>query len=125
MTDTLVVLDESETLADLEENTERFSLRHLPVVDGERLVGIITHRDILRAAVLNGQRREGDPPLTVREIMSRDVVTVPPSQPLTLAADLILERKTGCLLVVDESGSLLGIVTENDFLRLARTLLAE
>ena len=125
MTDTLVVLDESETLADLEENTERFSLRHLPVVDGERLVGIITHRDILRAAVLNGQRREGDPPLTVREIMSRDVVTVPPSQPLMLAADLILERKTGCLLVVDESGSLLGIVTENDFLRLARTLLAE
>lgn len=125
MSDTLVVLDESETLTDLAENMERFSLRHLPVVAGDRLVGLITHRDILRAALLSGQRREGDGPLTVREIMSRDVVTVPPSQPLTLAADLILERKTGCLLVVDEAGALLGIVTENDFLRLARALLAE
>ncbi len=40
MSDTLVVLDESETLADLAENMERFSLRHLPVVAGDRLVGL-------------------------------------------------------------------------------------
>lgn len=124
MSDTLVVLGEDETLSDLAENMERFSLRHLPVVAGDRLVGLITHRDVLRAAVLNSQRRTDDAPLRVREIMSRDVTTVSPSLPLTLAADMLLERKAGCLLAVDERGALVGIVTENDFLKLARTLLA-
>ncbi|MFO0646760.1 MAG: CBS domain-containing protein [Polyangiales bacterium] len=124
MSDTLVVLGEDETLTDLAENMERFSLRHLPVVAGDRLVGLITHRDVLRAAVLGGQRRADDPPLRVREIMSRDVITVSPSLHLTLAADMLIERKVGCLLVVDEGGALVGIVTENDFLKLARTLLA-
>ncbi len=124
MSDTLVVLGEDETLADLAENMERFSLRHLPVVAGDRLVGLITHRDVLRAAVLNGQRRADDPPLSVRQIMSRDVLTVSPSLHLTLAADMLIERKVGCLLVVDDKGALLGIVTESDFLKLARTLLS-
>lgn len=125
MTDTLVVLGEGETLSDLAENMERFSLRHLPVVAGDRLVGLITHRDVLRAAVLAGQRGPEAPPLAVREIMSRDMLTVSPSLQLTLAADLLLDRKAGCLLVVDDKGALLGIVTESDFLKLARTLLAE
>ena len=124
MSDTLVVLGEDETLTDLAENMERFSLRHLPVVAGDRLVGLITHRDVLRAAVMSGQRRAADAPLRVREIMSRDVITVSPSLHLTLAADMLIERKVGCLLVVDEGGALLGIVTENDFLKLARALLA-
>lgn len=124
MSDTLVVLGEDETLTDLAENMERFSLRHLPVVAGDRLVGLITHRDVLRAAVMSGQRRADDAPLRVREIMSRDVITVSPSLHLTLAADMLIERKVGCLLVVDEGGALVGIVTENDFLKLARALLA-
>jgi CBS domain-containing protein len=123
MSGTLVVLDEDETLHDLAENMERFSLRHLPVIAGERLVGLITHRDVLRAAVLNGQRRADDPPLRVREIMSREVRTVSPSLHLALAADLLLERGSGCLLVTDDGGALLGIVTEHDFLKLARGLL--
>lgn len=123
MSGTLVVLDEDETLRDLAENMERFSLRHLPVVAGERLVGLITHRDVLRAAVLNGQRRVDDPPLRVREIMSREVRTVSPSLHLALAADLLLEGASGCLLVTDDGGTLLGIVTERDFLKLARGLL--
>lgn len=124
MTDTLVVLREDETLEDLADNMERFALRHLPVVNDDRLVGLVTHRDVLRAAVINGQRAAGSPPLRVREIMSRDLLTVSPSLPLALAADLLIERRAGCLLVVDERGALLGVVTEHDFLKLARSLLS-
>ncbi len=124
MTDTLIVLGEDETLSDLADNMERFTLRHLPVLDGDRLTGLVTHRDVLHAAVIEAARSPGAPPLRVREVMSRDLPTVSPTMPLTLAADLMIARGSGCVLVVDDAGTLLGIVTEHDYLKLARTLLS-
>jgi CBS domain-containing membrane protein len=129
MSTDVVTLTEDETLAHAQRCMARGRIRHLPVVREERLVGLITHRDLLAASFsifaevdASEQRRVFD---TVRvvEAMHRDVVTVSPSLAVSKAARILLENKYGCLPVVDEEQRLQGIVTEADFLRLTVQLL--
>jgi CBS domain-containing membrane protein len=129
MTAEVVTLTEDETLAHAQRCMARGRIRHLPVVREGRLVGLITHRDLLAASFsifaevkASEQRRVFD---TVRvvEAMHRDVVTVSPELPVSKAARILLENKYGCLPVVDDDQKLLGIVTEADFLRLTVQLL--
>lgn len=129
MTADVVTLTEDETLAHAQRCMARGRIRHLPVVREEKLVGLITHRDLLAASFsifaeveASEQRRVFD---TVRvvEAMHRDVVTVSPDLPVAKAARILLENKYGCLPVVDNEQRLRGIVTEADFLRLTVQLL--
>src|ERR1700739_431230 len=100
-------------------------IRHLPVVDenGE-LAGIVTQRDLFRGALAKalgyGERaqRQLMDTLVVKEVMTSEVITTTPDTPLVDAARMMLERKIGCLPVV-EAGSLVGIITEGDFVALA------
>ena len=97
-------------------------IRHLPVLDddGQQLVGIVSQRDLFRGALAtalgygqSAQRKLLDT-LLVKEVMSTDVITTGPSTPLVEAARVLVERKIGCLPVV-EGGHLVGILTEGDF----------
>ena len=56
--------------------------------------------------------------LVLKETMKTDVVTVTPDAPLAEAAKIMLERKIGCLVVV-EGQKIVGILTESDFVKLA------
>ena len=129
MTTEVVTLTEDETLALAQRCMARGRIRHLPVVREGRLVGLVTHRDLLAASFsifaeveASEQRRVFD---TVRvvEAMHRDVVTVSPGLTVSKAARILLENKYGCLPVVDDDQQLQGIVTEADFLRLTVQLL--
>jgi CBS domain-containing membrane protein len=129
MTSDVVTLTEDETLAHAQRCMARGRIRHLPVVCEGRLVGLVTHRDLLAASFsifaeveASEQRRVFD---TVRvvEAMHRDVVAVSPELPVSKAARILLENKYGCLPVVDDDQQLQGIVTEADFLRLTVQLL--
>ena len=96
-------------------------IRHLPVVQGRRLVGLITHRDLVRAqaALLSKPFELADDAtmsIPVARIMCRNVWTVSPLTRVLEAARIVLDHKFGCLPVV-EDGLLVGIVTEVDFLR--------
>jgi CBS domain-containing protein len=96
-------------------------IRHLPVVDAHgHLVGLVTHRDLVRWADMAAElRREGRDELRAEQIMTRDVWTVDKFTPATSAARMMLERKYGCVPVIAEDGQLVGILTESDFLRVA------
>ncbi len=99
--------------------TER-RFRHMPVVkDGGRLVGIVTQRDLLVAARVSGQRIDLDDDRPVSELMIREVDTVRPECCAAEAARHMLRTKRSCLPVVDETGTLVGILTEADYMRLS------
>jgi len=90
-------------------------IRHLPVVEEGRLVGIVTDRDIRLAT--SGLNPKGPCPgsTPVREVMTRGVVTADPLDPVEEAARVMRERKIGCLPVLEEE-LLVGIVTGIDLL---------
>lgn len=98
-------------------------VRHVPVLDAEGdLVGLVTHRDLLRASLVeqNDLPRVIEGALLERtrvaDVMIQNVETVSPEDELPDAARLMLEQKFGCLPVV-EGRRLVGILTESDFVR--------
>lgn len=94
-------------------------LRHLPVVSGGVLLGIVTHRDILRAPTsfigFAADARAVLRALTVRDVMTKEVVTIDADATVREAAERLLKHKVGCLPVL-ERGALVGIVTTSDLL---------
>jgi acetoin utilization protein AcuB len=107
-------------------------IRHLPVVGPEeRLVGIVTDRD-LRHVMLDPARRGGErhPPVEaarqpVERIMTRSVVTVRADTDLRQAARLMHERRIGALPVLDDADRVVGLLTETDVLRAFVDVLGE
>ncbi len=89
------------------------SVRHLPIVaDDGRLTGLVSSHDLVAAV-----EREGDPPL--RELMTREIVSVRPTTPALDAIGLMIDQKFNALPVVDAKGDLVGILTATDVLVLA------
>lgn len=97
-------------------------IRHVPVVEGKRLVGIVTDRDLRQASPSGATSLSIHElhyileKLTVREIMTKQVVTIRPDQTVEDAALLLLGHRIGGLPVVRD-GELVGIVTETDILQ--------
>jgi CBS domain-containing membrane protein len=129
MTSDVVTLTEDDTLAHAQRCMARGRIRHLPVIRDGKLVGLMTHRDLLAASfsifadVDHSEQRRIFVTVPVVEAMHRDVISVPPETPVKKAAEILLENKYGCLPVVEENGTLVGIVTEADFLSLTVRLL--
>lgn len=129
MSTDLVTLTEDETLAHAHRCMERGRIRHLPVVKNRRLVGLITHRDLLAASfsvfaeVDPDEQRRVFVQIPVVDLMHRELVTVGPEMPIAEAARILLRSQFGCLPVIDDDGELVGIVTEADFLHLTVRLL--
>ncbi len=91
-------------------------IRHVPVEDEEgHLVGLVTHRGLLRILNIGNRGKSNDSPTTVREVMVENPVTVSPSTSSLEAIQIMRDNRVGCLPVV-ENNQLVGIVTSYDFL---------
>lgn len=128
MTRKVIALQEDDTIENVQESMEVFAFRHLPVVRGDKLVGLITHRDMLRisSSVLSSDCKRRNRllhQLPAKSIMCDEVVTVSEGDSLLTAAELIWEMRIGCLCVTDDDDRLIGILTEADFVHLAASLL--
>lgn len=123
MTTDVTTLQETDSLLDARMIFVRSSFRHLPVLSGRKIVGIVTEHDIRQhsPSLLTGVNQEEynrvleTTPVT--RAMTREPVTATPDQPVFEAAQLLYSRRFGCLPVV-EKGELVGIVTTSDMLRL-------
>lgn len=119
MTRELVTLSEADNLAVADSFLELGRIRHLPVTRDGVLVGLVTHRDLLRAAA-----RGADESVPAAAVMTRDVQVVEPGTSLRQAARLMLGHKLGCLPVV-EGERLVGLITEADLVRFAVELIED
>lgn len=122
MTTDVVTASPALPIAEAHDLMRSRGIRHLPVVDRGRLVGILSDRDV-RAAMPSpvttlavGEARYLLNRLRVEEVMSRPVITIRPDAPITEAVSVLLGRRIGALPVVDGT-RLAGIVTETDLLR--------
>lgn len=94
--------------------------RHCVVVDNSRqVVGVISDRDILRSLARNPNSRSK----SLEQFMTRNPITVKRNTPIVDAVAKILAKRINCLPVVEEDGSVCGIVTSTDLLRSYQQLL--
>ena len=110
MSPTPVTIHPKASLAEARTLLDRHRIRHLPAIEGGKLVGILTDRDIRSAASASPLDR-----VTVAEAMARNVVTVSPDTHVREAAKLMLAHRIGGLPVL-KGGTLQGIITETDLL---------
>ncbi len=109
MTQATVTETASDTLRSAAERMWHQQTGSLLITDGDRLIGIITERDVLRAVALGADPVSS----TVDEAMTTEVFTVPPDMPLHEAAREMATRWIRHLPVVEE-GKLLGVVSMRD-----------
>ena len=124
MTPKPITIDPETPMLDAGQRMAEERIRHLIVIEDNRVVGIVTDRDIrlnmpspatsLSVWELNYLLVQ----LTARDVMSRAVIVIDPDRPVAEAAAIMVDHKIGALPVV-EAGRLAGIVTESDFVRLA------
>jgi CBS domain-containing membrane protein len=129
MSTDLLTVEDSASLADARRLMTEEHIRHLPVVNGlQEFVGLLTQRDVLASSLsalaeVDREEREAlESSIPVRELMHSDLAVVEEDTSLREAAVYLLQHKIGCLPVVS-SGSLVGIITESDFLKLVIKLL--
>lgn len=126
----VITLDSSDKLNVAEDIMTMGRMRHLPVVDRHnRVVGIVTQRDLYKAAISSvlgfdrDKEQEWLGRVSVADVMTKEVVTVAAEAGVIETVDKLLTMKIGCLPVVDAEGKLIGVITETDCLRCFRDLL--
>ena len=123
MSPTLITVETRTSLRQAQRILDQYKIRHLFVMDGKRLVGIVTDRDLRKAApsskspLTTHEREEFMDELKVVEVMSRKLITASPTTTVREAAKVMVHEKIGCLPVVD-GHTLVGIVTETDLLEI-------
>ena len=117
-----VYVDENDSMKKAMDLLKEHEIRHLPVLkDGEKLVGILTERDIKQASPSPATALEIREiyylldKVKVKQIMTRRPYTISSAAPIEEAALIMREKKIGCLPVI-EGGRLVGILTETDIL---------
>jgi CBS domain-containing protein len=89
----------------------------VPVVEGDRLVGIVTDRDIVVRAVAKGKDPRGMP---ASEVSSRELLTVSPDDDLSDALKVMAQHQVRRLVVIAEDDRLVGVVSQADVARQAK-----
>ncbi len=130
MTKDVVSISETATIGTALRALSELSIRHLPVVRGHEVVGMLSDRDFRSLGLELGSDMESIEKLEQRltppvsSIMSGDVLSVEPSTEVSEVIDLMVEEKVGALPVVDsETTKLVGLISYIDVLRALRETL--
>ena len=129
MTPNPMCVKEDSSILETAELMKKHKVRRFPVLRDDQLIGIVTDRDLRSAAPsqvvsFDAQERELMPELhallsgiTVKEVMSRHVITIHPEQTIVAAAQLMLEHRMSGIPVVNSRDQLQGIITETDIFK--------
>lgn len=130
MTSNPIVVSPEVTIERVMALMQEASIRHVPVVDDDGILGMISNRDLSFIHSIPGVmkgvdeadvQKVLDAPVSVvmksRFLVDRDVVTIGRDEPLTRAVDIFVASKLGALPVVDDTGGVVGILSAVDVLR--------
>ena len=124
MTKLVLTVSRHVTLRELEHLLETHDFNGFPVVEGHRLLGIVTKFDFLKNFVFTPStvfpHYDDLMKRTVEEIMTRNVCTVHPTTPLTRVLQMMVETRDKSLPVVDDKNRLVGIISRGDIVRALR-----
>ena len=109
-----IVVGPEDPIVVAERAMSHYDIRHLPVVEDGRFIGLVSQRDLISAA---------DHDLLVRDVMVDQCAVTRPDARACEAARALLTLQVGCLPVLEE-GRLIGIVTDTDFVRVAYAMLS-
>jgi len=124
----VLTLDASDSLDLASDLMNLGRIRHMPIVSGGRLVGILSQRDLFRAAMSSAlhfrpsAEREWLGKISIREVMTRHVFSVAPDTPLRDAVAVMINKRIGCVPVV-AGGAIVGLLSESDCMRHLERLL--
>jgi len=121
MSTELLTLTPNDTLRLADDMLNLAQIRHFPVLDGDKISGIVNHDDLLHASMASLVQHPQNPPrealgaVVVKDIM-KPAITISPDLPIYAAAKTMVEKGIEALLVVDGE-KLTGLVTRTDLLR--------
>lgn len=125
----VVTLRKTDTLQIADTFMRQGLIRHLPIVDADKkLIGLVAQADLFKASasavpsVTRAPKQRRLEQLTVRDVMTTNLITITPDAEIVEAVDLLASGRLGCLPVVENS-RLVGILTETDCLRYLSDLL--
>jgi predicted transcriptional regulator len=122
MPEKMVTVSAGDTLSTVEDIMTLGRVRHMPVTQAGKLVGVVSERDLLRASLSTlssfgaDQRRAFLQAVEIARVMSTPAITIGPEATVEAAARIMADEKIGCLPVV-QGERLLGLITETDLLR--------
>ena len=122
MTENVVKLNLKDTLSKAEELFLKHNIRHLPVVDGDRIVGILSYTDLLRVGVAEGLDEEDRvigatiyDMYSLEQVMTRDVISIESHTNVKEAAEILVKSGLRALPIMREK-SLVGMLTTTDLI---------
>jgi len=123
MSTRVVTVEMDDKLQDVKEIFDTMKFHHVLVMNEDRLIGVVSDRDLLRAlspyldSVVEGARDVATLNRRVHQIMSRKPITLGPQAPVADAIELFLAQKISCIPVVDADYRPVGILSWRDVLR--------
>jgi acetoin utilization protein AcuB len=128
MNPNVITVDADDSMLDATKLLKEHNIRHLPVLEKGKLVGVITDRDLKRAAPSDATALEAHELLylianiKVREIMTKNPITVPYNYTIEEAADLLLQARISGMPVVGKDGDVIGTITQTDLFKVLISL---
>ncbi|CAL2059791.1 CBS domain-containing protein [Tenacibaculum sp. 190524A05c] len=123
MSDNVITLNSNDDLTTAEELFKTHQIRHIPIVQGQKVIGMLSHTDLMRvsyAETVEEFETEVDVVLnsvfTIEQVMTKNVVTIEKTNTIREVAEILAAREFHALPVVEE-GELIGIVTTTDLIQ--------
>ena len=123
-----VTIDAQSSMQDAMSLLKERGISMLPVMDGKRLVGIVTDRDLKKASPSGATTLDIHELLyllsaiQVKDIMSKKPITVPPDYTIEETAEILMSNKISGVPVVDSDGGVLGVITHTDLFKVIISL---
>jgi len=128
MSKDVITIDASDTMQNALTLLREHRIRMLPVMKKNRLVGVVTDRDLKKASASDATLLDVHELLylltkiKVKDIMTKDPITVPPNYTVEETARVLLENKISGAPVVDQKGNVIGTITQTDLFRVLISL---